>query len=85
MVLASDVAHFYAHLQQRRVFPITYHVGDVLAGYDKVEALATSKHHVVPGHDPLVLALYPPARPNMEGWAARLDADPKELPVARAT
>jgi glyoxylase-like metal-dependent hydrolase (beta-lactamase superfamily II) len=85
MVLASDVAHFYAHLQQRRVFPITYHVGDVLAGYDKVEALATSKHHVVPGHDPLVLALYPPARPNMEGWAARLDADPKELPAARAT
>jgi glyoxylase-like metal-dependent hydrolase (beta-lactamase superfamily II) len=85
MVLASDVAHFYAHLQQRRVFPITYHVGDVLAGYDKVEALASSKHHVVPGHDPLVLALYPPARPNMEGWAARLDADPKELPPARAT
>ncbi|MDO8878205.1 MAG: N-acyl homoserine lactonase family protein [Pseudolabrys sp.] len=85
MVLASDVAHFYAHLQQRRVFPITYHVGDVLAGYDKVEALASSKHHVVPGHDPLVLELYPPARPNMEGWAARLDADPKPLPTATAT
>jgi glyoxylase-like metal-dependent hydrolase (beta-lactamase superfamily II) len=80
VVLASDVAHYYAHLDQRRVFPITYNVADVLAGYDKVEALATSKAHVVPGHDPIVLDIYPAARPNMEGWAARLDADPKARP-----
>ena len=85
MVLASDAAHFYAHLQQRSVFPITYNVGDVLDGYDQVEALASSKHHVVPGPDPLVLAIYPPARPNMEGWVARLDADPKPLPASPAT
>jgi glyoxylase-like metal-dependent hydrolase (beta-lactamase superfamily II) len=78
VVLASDVAHFYAHLDQRRVFPITYNVADVLTGYDKVENLAASKHHVVPGHDPVVLDIYPPARPGMEGWAARLDADPKD-------
>lgn len=84
VVLASDVAHFYAHLDQRRVFPITYNVADVLAGYDKVEALASSKHHVVPGHDPIVLDIYPAARPNMEGWAARLDADPKARPAATA-
>lgn len=82
VVLGSDVAHFYAHLDQRRVFPITYNVGDVLAGYDKVEALATSKQHVLPGHDPIVLDIYPAARPNMEGWAARLDADPKPRPAA---
>ncbi len=78
VVLASDVAHLYAHLAQRRVFPITYNVVDVLEGYDKVQALASSKNHVVPGHDPLVLDLYPPARPTMEGWAVRLDADPKD-------
>jgi glyoxylase-like metal-dependent hydrolase (beta-lactamase superfamily II) len=84
VVLASDVAHFYAHLDQRRVFPITYNVADVLAGYDKVEAMATSKAHVVPGHDPIVLDIYPAARPNMEGWAARLDADPKPRSAAPA-
>ncbi|MFA6264203.1 MAG: N-acyl homoserine lactonase family protein [Pseudolabrys sp.] len=84
VVLASDVAHFYAHLDQRRVFPITYNVGDVLAGYDKVEALATSKQHVLPGHDPIVLDIYPTARPNMEGWAVRLDADPKPRPASIA-
>jgi glyoxylase-like metal-dependent hydrolase (beta-lactamase superfamily II) len=77
VVLAADVAHFYAHLEQRRVFPTTYNLGDVLEGYNKVEALASSKQHVVPGHDPRVLELYPPARPNLEGMAVRLDADPK--------
>jgi hypothetical protein len=51
-----------------------------LEGYDKVEALASSKRHVVPGHDPLVFDIYPAARPNMDGWVVRLDADPKELP-----
>lgn len=79
VMLASDAAHFYAHFEQRRVFPVLHSVADVLEGYDKVEALASSRRHVIPGHDPLVLDIYPPARPNMEGWAARLDADPKDL------
>jgi hypothetical protein len=57
-------------------------VGDVLEGYDKVEALATSKQHVVPGHDPLVLEIYPPVGDNTRGWAVRLDLDPKPLPPA---
>ena len=77
VVLASDVAHLYAHLEQRRVFPVTYNVGDVFEGYNKVETLASSRQHVVPGHDPRVLDLYPPAKPNLAGWAVRLDADPK--------
>ena len=80
VVLASDVAHFYAHLEQRRVFPTTHNLEAVLEGYNKVEALASSNRHVIPGHDPLVFDIYPPARPNMEGWAVRLDADPKDLP-----
>jgi hypothetical protein len=32
---------------------------------------------VVPGHDPLVLARYPAAKPGLEGWVVRLDADPR--------
>ncbi|MGQ0675312.1 MAG: N-acyl homoserine lactonase family protein [Rhodospirillales bacterium] len=80
VVLASDTTHFYAHFLDRRVFPIVHNVEGVLEGYDKLEALAASKAHVVPGHDPLVMDIYPPARPNLAGWVARLDADPKELP-----
>ena len=77
VVLASDVAHFYAHLDQRRPYPVIDSVPAMLEGFDTVERLATSRDHVVPGHDPLVAAIYPPARPGTEGWALRLDADPQ--------
>jgi glyoxylase-like metal-dependent hydrolase (beta-lactamase superfamily II) len=82
VVLASDTAHFYAHFLERRVFPIVHDVARVLEGYAAMEALAQSKAHVIPGHDPLVMELYPPARPNLKGWIARLDADPKPMPAA---
>ena len=75
VVLASDAAHYYAHLDERRVFPITYNVGDVLEGYRIVHELADSPAHVVPGHDPMVQTRYPAARSGVEG-IVRLDADP---------
>ncbi len=77
VMVASDTAHFFRHLDERRVFTTTYNIGDTLEGYNRIEALATSPDHIIPGHDPLVLALYPSAGPGLEGVAARLDADPK--------
>ena len=76
VVLASDVAHFYAHLDQRRPYPVIDSVPAMLEGFEMVERLASSRDHVVPGHDPIVGAIYPAARPGTEGWAVRLDADP---------
>jgi glyoxylase-like metal-dependent hydrolase (beta-lactamase superfamily II) len=81
VVLASDCSHLYAHLEQGRVFPICYSVADVLEGYETLKRLATSTAHIVPGHDPLVLRRYPPARPGLEDWIVRLDAE--ESPPAR--
>jgi glyoxylase-like metal-dependent hydrolase (beta-lactamase superfamily II) len=78
VVLASDATHLYAHINEGRVFPITYNVGEVLDGYDTMKKLASSPNHIVPGHDPLVLQRYPAARSGLEGWVARLDADPKD-------
>jgi glyoxylase-like metal-dependent hydrolase (beta-lactamase superfamily II) len=77
VVLAADAAHLYAHLESARIFPITYNVGEVLEGYETLKKLATSPDHIVPGHDPLVLAHYPAAKPGLEGWVARLDAPPR--------
>jgi hypothetical protein len=48
-------------------------VEQVVEGYATLKKLATSRVHVVPGHDPLVLATYPAAKPGLEGWVARLD------------
>ena len=39
VVLASDAAHLNQHIDEGRVFPITYHVGEVLDGYAKLSGL----------------------------------------------
>lgn len=77
VVVSSDACHLYSHMDEGRVFPITYSVGDTLEGYKKIRKLATSRHHFVPGHDPEVMNIYPAAKPGLEGWVARLDVDPK--------
>jgi len=77
VVVASDCIHLYSHIDEGRVFPITYSVGDTLEGYKTIGKLATSRQHIVPGHDPLVCEIFPAAKPGLEGWVVRLDAEPK--------
>lgn len=77
VVLAADAAHLYAHMETGRIFPTTYNLAEVVEGYQTLRKLATSREHVVPGHDPMVLARYPAAKPGLEGWIVRLDAEPK--------
>ena len=76
VVLGSDAAHFYANFEERRPFPVLESVTDMLEGFDTMARLASSADHIVPGHDPLVLDVYPPA---LDGVAdiVRLDAAPK--------
>src|SRR5262249_56576183 len=76
VVLASDASHLYANMWQERPFPIVYNVADMLAGHKKAYALAASRRHVIPGHDPLVLKRYPAPSRAHEGIVARLDVDP---------
>jgi glyoxylase-like metal-dependent hydrolase (beta-lactamase superfamily II) len=75
VVLASDAAHFYANWQQRRPFPIVENIPVYLAALERIEALADSPRHVIPGHDPLVLKRYPRALPGVAD-IVRLDLDP---------
>ena len=77
VVLAADASHLYAHIDGGRVFPLVYNVGEVVEGYETLKKLAAAPRHLVPGHDPLVLARYPAAKPGLEGWIVRLDAEPK--------
>jgi glyoxylase-like metal-dependent hydrolase (beta-lactamase superfamily II) len=78
VVVASDASHFYANMEQGRPYPILYNVGEMLEGFDTIQKLAESPRHVIPGHDPLVLARYPAAKPGLEGIVARLDAEPAD-------
>ena len=81
VVLASDATHLYAHVDEGRVFPITYSVAETLEGYARLKKLADSPDHIIPGHDPQVLARYPAAGPSMDGWIVRLDAEPTPAAV----
>ena len=78
VVIASDAAHFYAHMETGNPFPIVLNVGEMLEGHRTCHKLADSPRHVVPGHDPLVLRRYPAPSRELEGIAARLDAMPAE-------
>ena len=78
VVLASDACHFYENAQGQKPFPVVYNVADMMDGWGKLERLAESPRHVVPGHDPLVLKRYPAPKSELEGVAVRLDVDPKE-------
>jgi glyoxylase-like metal-dependent hydrolase (beta-lactamase superfamily II) len=77
VVIAADATHLYAHINEGRVFPLVYNVGEVLEGYETLKKLASSPKYVVPGHDPAVLTHYPAAKAGLEGWIVRLDAEPK--------
>lgn len=78
VVLASDASHFYSGFLDGAVFPILFHIGEMLDGYRRLKELAASPLHVIPGHDPMVMQLFPASTPMLEGKAVRLDLPPDQ-------
>ena len=79
LCLASEAAHYYENLLQRKPFPIVVDLEDMLRGFTTLERLASSRGLVVPGHDPLVRQVFPQEGPE---HVFRLDAGPQApLPV----
>jgi glyoxylase-like metal-dependent hydrolase (beta-lactamase superfamily II) len=75
VVLASDSSHFYENLEKNRPFIAAVDIAAMLDSFRKVEQLADSHRHIVPGHDPLVMRRYPAPSPSLQDVAVRLDAD----------
>ena len=46
--------------------------------HDAFDALLAQapRSHIIPGHDPKVMALYPPPSPDLAGQVVRLDVEP---------
>jgi glyoxylase-like metal-dependent hydrolase (beta-lactamase superfamily II) len=76
VVLASDTSHLYANMEEGRPFPIVYNVADMLEGHKRLQQLAASPRHIVPGHDPLVMKRYAAPARALEGVVVRLDVEP---------
>jgi len=81
VVVASDVTHFYENMDNERPYVTAFHIGEMLEGFDRLRAVAPTPEHIVPGHDPLVMQLYPAVRPELEGIAVRLDVAPAPRPA----
>ena len=84
VVLASDVSHFYENMASGRPFTTALHIGEMLEGFDRLLTLAPDESHIVPGHDPLVMKIYPAPSRELEGIAVRLDVPPSEAAPVRA-
>ena len=59
MVLASDAAHFYENLFDRKPFPIVVDLQNMLDGFERLIELASVPNLIIPGHDPLVRTYFP--------------------------
>lgn len=66
VVLACDGVHYYDNLAERNPFPAMVDVEQVLDGYERIESLASTPDHVVPGHDPQLFERYE-LEPNDQG------------------
>ncbi|MEM7178915.1 MAG: N-acyl homoserine lactonase family protein, partial [Pseudomonadota bacterium] len=76
LCLASDASHFYENFVGRKPFPIVVDVEAMYRGWDIIQTLASSTEQCVPGHDPLVMELFPGAGiPNV----VRLDQGASRL------
>ncbi|MCK7615134.1 N-acyl homoserine lactonase family protein [Roseibium sediminicola] len=73
LCLASDASHYYENFLEAKPFPIVVDLDDMLRGFKTIQALASSKDLVVPGHDPLVRQLFPVHGPD---HIVRLDRGP---------
>lgn len=77
VVLAADAAHFWANLDRAVPFPIVADVPAYLESLRRLTVLAPSRDHIIPGHDPAVLARFPAAADAVD--VVRLDLPPRPL------
>ena len=73
VVLASDASHLYANMERGNPYPIIFLEDQMLEGFETLKRLADSDDHIIPGHDPKVMDLYPAPSDDLSGIIARLD------------
>lgn len=77
VVLASDATHYYENMETSRPFTTVWSTAEAIDAFRKVEHLAGSPRHIIPGHDPLVMRRYPAPSADLRGIVVRLDVEPK--------
>ena len=81
VVLASDAAHFFANIGRGSPTRSSTISATCSRATGPSGGSPDSESHIVPGHDPQVLAIYPPAGDDTAGWIARVDLPPTRPPA----
>lgn len=81
VVLASDSTHLYESLNTGQPFHLFANLAEVFDSWRRLRALAGTPDHIIPGHDPAVMEIYPPSGPGLDGLAVRLDVAPSRTMV----
>lgn len=81
VVIMSDAAHVYANIAEQRPFHIAFDVADMMSGWRQALSLAGDSARIVPGHDPMVLEIYPNANGENCAEIAALHMPPRCNPL----
>ncbi|MFY0615813.1 MAG: N-acyl homoserine lactonase family protein [Hyphomicrobiaceae bacterium] len=76
VVLASDALHYYEEFERGIPFAVASNIADMIASHGRIRELADSDDHVVPGHDPRIMDIYPKAEADPAGNIVRVDLAP---------
>jgi glyoxylase-like metal-dependent hydrolase (beta-lactamase superfamily II) len=76
VVVASDAMHYYANNELNTPFSVVVNVAEYMDALSSLYRLAETPDHVIAGHDPAVMKMYPAVSPQLENIALRLDVMP---------
>lgn len=77
VVIASDASHFYEHIATDRAFPAVENVPALMDSYEMILRMVDNLDYVIPGHDPIVMDIFPAASSELQGKVARVDLAPE--------
>ncbi|MCE2491696.1 MAG: N-acyl homoserine lactonase family protein [Alphaproteobacteria bacterium] len=77
VALASDAIHYYEELERSVPWTNAVDIDEMIHAHDILRDIAESTDHIVAAHDPKVLRQYPAPTADLEGFAVRLDVEPR--------
>ncbi len=75
VMIMSDCAHLFENIAAQKPFHIVFDLADMIRGWRNGVDRAPSSDHVIPGHDPQVMQIYP-AVAGLDGIAVKLHEAP---------
>jgi glyoxylase-like metal-dependent hydrolase (beta-lactamase superfamily II) len=84
VLLLSDAAHLYENIAEQKPFHIVFDLPEMIAGWRTAIESVPDTTHLIPGHDPKVMEIYPAVHADPSGSLVRLDTPPSSNPLPQS-